>query len=292
TVSDNRNGTYTATLTADTTSGTATLSGTVNTLPITEAATVTFTPGAASGATTTIAATPSAITADGAATATVTVTVRDAHGNLRTAGGDTVALITTLGTLSTVSDNRNGTYTATLTADTTSGTATLSGTVNTLPITEAATVTFTPGAASASQTTATVPDGTAGQLTTITVQARDEFGNDLTLGGDIVVVMITGTNPDTLSATDNDDGTYTANYTPSLPGIDAITITLNGREISGNPYTSTVAPADDAMTTTDHTLTLTAAATAPVRRAVLRQPSPSATTPQLTGGNATYWWER
>ncbi|MCH8253893.1 MAG: hypothetical protein IID06_00935, partial [Gemmatimonadetes bacterium] len=45
-------------------------------------------------------------------------------------GGDTVVLLTDLGTLGLVTDNGDGTYTATLTAGVTPGFATISGTVN------------------------------------------------------------------------------------------------------------------------------------------------------------------
>ncbi|QMV44964.1 Ig-like domain-containing protein [Cohnella cholangitidis] len=44
-------------------------------------------------------------------------------------GGATVGIASTLGTVSAVTDNNNGTYTATLTAPMTTGTATISATV-------------------------------------------------------------------------------------------------------------------------------------------------------------------
>ncbi len=54
----------------------------------------------------------------------------------------TVALSTTLGTLGSVTDNNNRTYTATLTAGTTAGTATIAGTLNGMAITDGAAATF------------------------------------------------------------------------------------------------------------------------------------------------------
>jgi hypothetical protein len=71
------------------------------------------------------------------------VQLKDANGNNLTSGGDPVALSTDLGSLGTVTDNGNGTYTATLTAGTTAGTATVTGTLNAVAITDTATVEFT-----------------------------------------------------------------------------------------------------------------------------------------------------
>lgn len=95
-----------------------------------------------STATTTITASPTAIAADGSSTSTITVQVKDATDGNFTTGGSTVALLTTLGTLGTVTDNNNGTYAATLTSSATPGTATISGTLNGLPISDTATVAF------------------------------------------------------------------------------------------------------------------------------------------------------
>jgi len=100
-----------------------------------------------------------------------------------------------------------------------------------------------PAAANAGQSTATVPDGTATQTTTITVQARDAFGNLRTSGGNTVLVTVSGTNATgPITATDNGDGTYTATYVPGSPGTDSVDITLDGDPIGGNPYTSNVNP--------------------------------------------------
>ncbi len=92
------------------------------------------------------------------------------------------------------------------------------------------------------RSTADVPDGTVGQATTILVQACDSAGNALTSGGTKVAVTITGANTSTPTVTDNHDGTFTATYTPTQSGTDAVAITLNGTAIKASPYTSTVKP--------------------------------------------------
>ena len=147
TVTDNGNGTYSATLTAPSSVGSGVVSGTVNGTAIVSTATVTFhVPiGPASGATSTIGASPAAIAADGSSTSTITVQLEDAAGSNLLAGGDTVVLSTTGGTLSAVTDNHDGTYTATLTSDSSPGSGVVSGTVNATAIVSTATVTFTSG---------------------------------------------------------------------------------------------------------------------------------------------------
>ena len=112
--------------------------------------TVSVTRAAASAdpAETTITASPTSITADGTSTSTITVQLKDASGtNVATGAGYTVVLATTAGTLSSVTNNNNGTFTATLTAPTSVGTGslTISGTLNSAEITDTEVITLTPG---------------------------------------------------------------------------------------------------------------------------------------------------
>ncbi|HET6578293.1 MAG TPA: ferritin-like domain-containing protein [Gemmatimonadales bacterium] len=99
-----------------------------------------------------------------------------------------------------------------------------------------------PGAVSAADSTATVPATVAGgSAVTITVQAKDAGGRNLTSGGAAVAATVTGANSaGPISAVDNGDGTYTLTYTPANTGSDAVAITLNGTAISGSPFTVTV----------------------------------------------------
>ncbi len=122
----------TCSLTATNSAGSET--GTSNTFSVT--------PGAASTATTTISVSPSVILNDGFSTSTVTVQLKDSEGNNRTAGGETIVLSTTDGTLGSVTDNGNGTYTATLTSSVVAGNATITGTLNAAAITDNAQVEF------------------------------------------------------------------------------------------------------------------------------------------------------
>jgi hypothetical protein len=85
------------------------------------------------------AAAPS-ISANGTSTTTITVQLKDVNGKNLTTGGNTVTLATTAGTLSSVTDNNNGTYTATLTSSTSVTTATITGTTEALTISDNAQV--------------------------------------------------------------------------------------------------------------------------------------------------------
>ncbi|MBI4543961.1 MAG: Ig-like domain-containing protein, partial [Gemmatimonadetes bacterium] len=147
------------------------------------ASSVTFsatgTPGAASAATSTVGVNPSTIGADGTSTATITVQLKDAYGNNLTSSGGTVTVASTLGTVSAVTDNGNGSYTATLTAGTTGGTARVTAGLDGANLASEATVTFTPAT-----TTRLVVSGpgsvSAGWSATVTITAADPGGNAVT----------------------------------------------------------------------------------------------------------------
>ena len=147
-VTDNGDGTYTATVT-NTVAESVTISGTLDGAAITDTATVTFTVGTAdpTNGNTTLVAAPTSVVADGSTTSSVTVTLADASGNLLTASGGTVALSSTgSATIGAVTDNGDGTYTATVT-NTVAESVTISGTLDGAAITDTATVTFTVGTA-------------------------------------------------------------------------------------------------------------------------------------------------
>lgn len=94
-------------------------------------------------ANTTIEATSPAI-ADGTETSTVTVTLADTNGSAFTSSGGTVVLVSTGdAVISSVTDNGNGTYSATVT-NTTAETVTISGTLAGTAITDTAEIIFEP----------------------------------------------------------------------------------------------------------------------------------------------------
>jgi hypothetical protein len=101
--------------------------------------------GAASETASTITASTTVILNDGVSTSTITVDLKDGFGNNITTGGDAVTLSitpTALGSLGSVTDNLDGTYSATLTSSTTAGTDNITGTVNSENITDDADVEY------------------------------------------------------------------------------------------------------------------------------------------------------
>ncbi len=137
-VIDNGNGTYSATFTA-TSPGTADFSATINGQPIAALPPTGITVVALSLANSSVTVAPATIPADG--TATVTFTAIDSDGSQETQGGWTVAFAlgsgAGSGTFGPVTDNGNGTYTATFSAQSV-GTNTISATVDGFTISSAA----------------------------------------------------------------------------------------------------------------------------------------------------------
>ncbi len=148
---DNNNGTYTATLTSSNVVETATIGFSINGTTATgsnSTATVTFTAVAivADPTKSTITASPISIVANGTTTSTITVQLKDASGNNLTSSGGTVVVTTTAGTLGSVVNNNDGTYTVILTSGSSAATATLGFSINGTTATgsnSTATVTFT-----------------------------------------------------------------------------------------------------------------------------------------------------
>ncbi len=245
-VTDNGNGTYTAILTSPPMTGMANITGTIAGTTIGQPASVIFT-GALSPANTTISANPALIPADGISTSTIKVQAKDANGvNITTSSG-TVTLSTTAGSLGSVTDNGNGTYTAILTAPTTAGTASITGTIAGVAIGNPTSVSFTALISAANTTiTATPPSIVANgtNTSTITVQGKDANGNNtLTIG----TVTLSTTYGSLSSITNNENGTYTAILTsPTLPGTANITGTINGVAI-GHPAVVILTPSPSTL---------------------------------------------
>jgi hypothetical protein len=177
--------------------GDKTISATVNGVAITLQPVVTVNAAAASGAQTTIAAAPAGIAAsNGGFTSTITVTAKDAFGNV--VSGATVGLAATGGGNSVVQPSgptsAGGTTTGSL-SSTLVGTKTVSATVNGLPVTATTTVTVVAGEVSVSQSTIvavadTITASTGTSVDTFTITAKDDQGN--VIPGVAVVLGATG----------------------------------------------------------------------------------------------------
>lgn len=68
----------------------------------------------------------------------------------------------------------------------------------------------------------------------------------MTDGGDPFAVRVEGPfGPVDAKLTDNDDGSYSAEYLPEDPGDHSVHVTLNGVELPESPWTVSTSPAAD-----------------------------------------------
>ena len=134
-------------------------------------------------------------------------------------------------------------------ADVTLGTHTLTFTGEGVPDPSDITlVTITEGPAVDANSIANVPDGFVGVPTVITVSLYDELGNLVYNGTDQIEISIEdGPNAGAeFTIIDNEDGTYTLTYIPEVPGVDHVTIIVNGEEMEDSPFPSNVRASDPA----------------------------------------------
>jgi cyclophilin family peptidyl-prolyl cis-trans isomerase len=235
TVNDNGDGTYTATFTA-TTAGGNTITAKIDGQTVTATEPIIVTSGTISAAESVVTVQPGVVTAAGTTTATVTLTAKDASQNLLSTGGATVTFglgNTTggQGTFGAVTDNHNGTYTATFTGNT-AGSNTITAKINgTAVTTTLPTIGVTPSTLDLGQSAVTVtPSVASGSSTTVTFTAKNAAGTQLTSGGATVVFsLVAGTGSGTFSnVTDDGNGVYTASFTGTTAGTNSITATVDG----------------------------------------------------------------
>ncbi|CAM4490581.1 invasin domain 3-containing protein [Paenibacillus tarimensis] len=211
-VKDQGDGTYSAIYTASSNTGTAGLSAEVNGSRVPGILNILIVPGVASPSASTVEAGDSYLTANGSSQTSVTVQLKDVYGNPLTAGGDVVLVTATAGSIRSVKDNGDGSYTGILTSSTSTGTSMISAEVNGVPLGDSAQVEFLPGEPSVqvSELTAESSELTANgtESTRILVQLKDEYGNPLQTGGNQVVLKTTA--GELSSVLDHQDGTYSA----------------------------------------------------------------------------------
>lgn len=220
------------------------VSATINGVAVAQTAAVTVVVGTVSGSNSTVVAAPTTIPA-GSGSSTITVTAKDALGN--PISGATVVLAATGSgntlTQPTGTTNASGVATGRL-SSTVAESKTVSATINGVAIAQTATVAVAPGAVSTSQSLVTVSSSTVavGGTVTLTLQAKDGFGNNLTTGGLTVVFSQTsGASLGTISGTtDHGNGTYTATFTAVTPGTATFSATINGQPVTSPSPTITV----------------------------------------------------
>jgi len=231
-VSDHSNGTYTATLSGNSSGvGTAHITEKLDGSSLTNTTSIAITEGLPSLATTTFTPSAASITTDG--TSVITIQLKDQWGNNIINNRGTVALSSTIGSLTAVSYTSLGQYTATLSGDTRGsnglGNSVITGTLDAAAFSQSATVTITEGLPRLNkiQITANATSITADQTSIITVQLQDQFGNNITHSRGSISLSsagLTGTNIS--SVTDHSNGTYTAIF--SMTGYGTGTATISG----------------------------------------------------------------
>jgi len=177
-------------------------------------------PVAGSTTTSTIVASPTSIASNGTSTSTITVQLKQANGTNLTSTGGTVVITTNKGTISSVTDNNNGTYTAILTSSTFVETATLNYTLNGSNGTNTAAVNFTAATNPVITTSGSLSTFTSCSGCTVTPQSFTVSGVDLSTNN-IVVTAPTGVQ---VSTSINSGFASTISLTPSSGTVTTTTI--------------------------------------------------------------------
>ena len=224
---------------SSTAAGTKTVSATAGGTPVTQTADVTVQAGAVSAAQSTVSAAPTTITASsGASQSTITVTARDAFGNPISGAAVVLAATGTGNTLTQPAGptDASGVATGTL-SSTATGSKTVSSTVNGTAVTQTAPVTVQAGAVNAAQSTVsaaptTIAASSGASQSTITVTARDQFGNPV--GGAAVVLGATGSG-NTLAqpaGPTNASGVATGTLSSTVVGTKTVSATAGGTPVT------------------------------------------------------------
>jgi hypothetical protein len=226
-----------------------------------------FTFATASNLTTsTITATSSSLVANGTTTTSITVQLKDASGNNLNASGGIVTLsVSGGGSIGSVTNNNNGSYSATYTSGTTSGTATISGTLAGSAFSNVARITLTAG--SATQLLIFAGDaqkGRAGQSVSIKPQVKVLDVNNNPVSGVTVsfVVASGGGSVGTATAISVNGIAELSSWTlgttagansltvsvPSIPAITNVTFSATGVAGSLSAARSTLVISDSVIT--------------------------------------------
>jgi adhesin/invasin len=227
-VTENDNGTYTATFTASTGGNPVKISAIVNGTTVTTILpTITVQTGSIDPSNSVISVSPAKVVSG--QSATITLQTTDVAGNDLSTGGATVVFSmagsgTSGGMIGPVTDNFNGTYTATFTASTPGTPIQIAATVNGVAVAmPSPNVTVVAGPIDPANSTVTSTAVVLGETTTISLQAVDDEGNNVTTGGATVVFDLSGAMTESVPAKDNGDGTYTGSFIANTLGSIQIT---------------------------------------------------------------------
>jgi len=183
----------------------------------------------------TLVAGPASVLADNAATSTVTVTLANSQGQVIPNAGDVVQILATgSATVSAVTNNGNGTYTAIVT-NSTAETVTVSATASGVALDASDTISFTStgnsNQVSASESTlmvsATTVDADNSASATITVVLKNEQGQLIIDASAAVLIAVSGA-ATVSDVVNNGDGSYTATISNGTAETVAISAGASG----------------------------------------------------------------
>ncbi len=256
---DNQDGTYTTMFTAKTAGTKTTIYASINSILISGLPEVVVNPGTISMATSSIEVVSN--NSGPQTVATITLQAKDINGNNLTTGGETVVFAlaggTSDGVLSTITDNGDGTYTATFTGTTAGAAKVVNAQINGLAVSSPSpSVIVTKGVYTLSESILTVSQSSAeiGSPTTVTLQLKDSNNNNITVGGETVTFSYSGGLTGSFSTVvDNNDGSYSASFTGTTAGTATLAATIAGESLTSALPTVTVVPGS--YTTRDSVLT-------------------------------------
>jgi Bacterial Ig-like domain (group 3)/Invasin, domain 3/Bacterial Ig-like domain (group 1) len=262
-------GQYSATITSKTTLGGVSISASDTTAGVNGAgSTLMLTAGAAANVA--VALVPTSIAANGASTTQATATVTDGSGHALT--GETVTFSPT--PVGGVTNNHDGTYTATIKSTTTVGQVTVTATDTGNGAHGSATLTQTVGGPANVSVVLTPPSITANGTSTSTATASVTDANGHALTSQTIAFSSSDSGQHISSVTDAGNGNYTATITSSAT-VGQATITATDTSVSPNVSgvatltqtsagSSTSLVASPSSATTNEQVTLVATVTAGV----------------------------
>lgn len=176
-----------------------------------------------------------------AGTTRITVTPRNAAGDLLDPGQDVVLSIDAGTLLGSVSDQGDGTYRQYLEGDGSVGTE-VRAAVNGIDLDETPFVAFVPVEPSLSSIALSIDQTFLGGTAEIVVTLVDDAGVPVGSGFDVQITTTLGQLVGTL--TDNGDGTYSQTIVPDITGTASITATVDGMALNTSAALSVLDPAN------------------------------------------------
>ena len=234
-VTDNGDGTYSATVTSATAADYS-LTATVGSVTLTTTPSVSFTDPLPSASQSSF--TVSSATAQVGSNVTVNITLNKADGSSYGQSGGALSLSATpaSATFSSVTDNGDGTYSAIVTS-TTEASYALTATVGSVTLTTTPTVAFSYPPPSASQSSFTVSSATAdtNSNVTINITLNNSDGSNYGRSGGNLALSSAPAGATFGSVTNNGDGTYSATVTSATATSYSLTATMGGVTLTTTP---------------------------------------------------------